>query len=42
MLLGLLAIAVMLVAPGGLWSLIAQRFDLQVFPIRRRLTTLDK
>jgi branched-chain amino acid transport system permease protein len=42
MLLGLLAIAVMLVAPGGLWSLIAQRFDLQVFPVRRRLTTLDK
>jgi branched-chain amino acid transport system permease protein len=42
MLLGLLAIAVMLVAPGGLWSLIAQRFDLQLFPIRRRLTATKK
>jgi len=38
MLLGLLAIAVMLMSPGGLWGLIAERFDLQVFPIRRRLT----
>ncbi len=42
MLLGLLAIVVMLVAPGGLWSLVAQRFDLQLFPIRRRLITPDK
>ena len=41
MLLGLLAIAVMLVAPGGLWSLIARRFDLQIFPVRRRLTVSD-
>jgi branched-chain amino acid transport system permease protein len=38
MLLGALAIAVMLVAPGGIWGLVAQRFDLQLFPIRRRLT----
>jgi branched-chain amino acid transport system permease protein len=38
MLLGVLAIAVMLVSPGGLWGLVAQRFDLQLFPIRRRLT----
>jgi len=38
MLLGLIAIAVMLIAPGGLWGLIARRFDLELFPIRRRLT----
>jgi branched-chain amino acid transport system permease protein len=37
MLLGLLAIAVMLVAPGGLWGTLAQRFDLHLFPVRRRL-----
>ena len=28
---------VMLVAPGGLWGFVAQRFDLQIFPVRRRL-----
>jgi branched-chain amino acid transport system permease protein len=39
MLLGALAIAVMLVAPGGIWGLVAQRFDLQLFPVRRRLRT---
>jgi branched-chain amino acid transport system permease protein len=39
MLLGLLAIAVMLLSPGGIWGLITQRFELQIFPIRRRLTT---
>jgi branched-chain amino acid transport system permease protein len=38
MLLGLIAIAVMLVSPGGIWGLISRRFDLQLFPIRRRLT----
>ncbi|MGH6924534.1 MAG: branched-chain amino acid ABC transporter permease [Propylenella sp.] len=38
MLLGAIAIAIMLVAPGGIWGLVAQRFDLQLFPIRRRLT----
>jgi branched-chain amino acid transport system permease protein len=37
MLLGLIAIVVMLASPGGLWGLIAQRFDLEIFPIRRRL-----
>jgi predicted esterase len=35
--LGLLAIVVMLVAPRGLWGLFAQRFDLQIFPVRRPL-----
>jgi branched-chain amino acid transport system permease protein len=35
--LGLLAIAVMLVAPQGLWGLIADRAGIEVFPVRRRL-----
>ncbi len=39
MLLGALAIAVMLIAPGGIWGLVTQRFDLQIFPVRRRLRT---
>jgi branched-chain amino acid transport system permease protein len=38
-LLGALGIATMLVAPRGLWGLIAARFDLELFPIRRRLVT---
>ena len=37
MILGGLAVAVMLVAPGGLWHLIADRFDVRLFPVRRRL-----
>ena len=37
MMLGALAILIMLVAPGGLWGFVAQRFDLQIFPVRRRL-----
>ena len=37
MLLGGLAIVIMLVAPGGIWGFVAQRFDLQIFPVRRRL-----
>jgi branched-chain amino acid transport system permease protein len=36
MLLGGLAIAIMLIAPGGIWGFVAQRFDLQIFPVRRR------
>ena len=35
--LGLIAIAVMLFAPKGLWGLISARTDLHLFPIRRRL-----
>ena len=35
--LGLIGIAVMLFAPRGLWGLISERFDLHLFPIRRRL-----
>jgi len=39
MLMGAIAIAVMLKAPFGLWGYIAQRFDLQLFPVGRRLVT---
>jgi branched-chain amino acid transport system permease protein len=37
MLLGALAIVVMLFFPKGLWGTLAERFDLHLFPIRRRL-----
>ena len=36
--LGALAALVMLVAPKGLWGLVAERFDLQLFPLRRRFS----
>ncbi|MGR3502539.1 branched-chain amino acid ABC transporter permease [Pseudaestuariivita sp.] len=36
--LGVLAIAIMLVAPRGLWGLLSERTGLHFFPIRRRLT----
>jgi branched-chain amino acid transport system permease protein len=35
--LGLLAIAIMLIAPRGLWGLISERTGLHLFPIRRTL-----
>ena len=38
-LLGTLGILIMLFAPRGLWGLIAERHDLTLFPIRRRLVT---
>jgi branched-chain amino acid transport system permease protein len=37
MALGALAAGVMLVAPRGLWGYLAERFDVQIFPLRRRL-----
>jgi branched-chain amino acid transport system permease protein len=37
LILGLVAIAVMLKAPKGLWGLIADRLGWQVFPLERRL-----
>jgi branched-chain amino acid transport system permease protein len=37
LLLGAIAIAVMLKAPKGLWGLVADRFDWQIFPLQRRL-----
>jgi branched-chain amino acid transport system permease protein len=36
-LLGTLGILVMLLAPKGLWGLVAERYDLTLFPTRRRL-----
>lgn len=38
MTLGILAIAVMLIAPRGIWGLVSERTGLQFFPIRRRLS----
>jgi branched-chain amino acid transport system permease protein len=37
LILGVVAIAVMLKAPKGIWGLIADRFGWQVFPLERRL-----
>lgn len=37
LILGVVAIAVMLWAPKGLWGLIADRFGWQLFPLQRRL-----
>jgi branched-chain amino acid transport system permease protein len=37
MLLGALAIGLMLFAPAGVWGVIARRFDISLFPERRRL-----
>jgi branched-chain amino acid transport system permease protein len=36
-LLGLIAIAIMLKAPSGIWGWVVQRYDLQLFPVGRRL-----
>jgi branched-chain amino acid transport system permease protein len=41
LILGVVAIAVMLKAPKGLWGLVADRFGWQVFPLQRRLV-LDR
>ena len=35
--LGLLAIAIMLKAPKGVWGLIRSRFDLELFPLSYRV-----
>ena len=40
MTLGLIAIAVMLCAPKGLWGLISARSGLHLFPVRRKLVGL--
>ena len=40
-LLGTLGILVMLFAPRGLWGLLAERYDLTLFPTRRRLIIED-
>jgi branched-chain amino acid transport system permease protein len=41
MTLGLIAIAVMLFAPRGLWGLLSDRTGLHLFPVQRRLVGLD-
>jgi len=42
LILGVVAIAVMLKAPKGLWGLIADRYGWQVFPLQRRLVMDDR
>jgi len=39
--LGLLAVVIMLVAPQGLWGVIARPLGLQLFPVQRRLRLLE-
>jgi branched-chain amino acid transport system permease protein len=41
-LLGALAILLMLFAPTGVWGMISRRFDISLFPVRRRLVAPDK
>jgi len=38
MLMGAIAIVVMLKAPFGIWGWVLQKYDLQLFPVSRRLT----
>jgi branched-chain amino acid transport system permease protein len=42
LMLGLVAIAVMLWAPKGLWGLVVERFGWQVFPLERRVVLDDR
>jgi branched-chain amino acid transport system permease protein len=39
-LLGVIAIVVMLKAPSGIWGWVIQRYNLQLFPVSRRLVFL--
>jgi branched-chain amino acid transport system permease protein len=39
--MGVIAVAIMLKAPGGVWGLISARYDLHLFPVSRRLTHGD-
>jgi branched-chain amino acid transport system permease protein len=41
-LLGALGILVMLFAPRGLWGLVAERYDLTLFPTRRQLHSIER
>jgi branched-chain amino acid transport system permease protein len=41
LILGALAIAIMLVAPKGIWGYISQRFDISLFPVGYRITWKD-
>jgi branched-chain amino acid transport system permease protein len=41
-LLGILAVVAMLRFPQGLWGLVAERFNLHVFPLQRRVQVRDR
>ena len=41
LILGAFAILVMLKAPKGLWGLVVDRFGWQIFPLQRRVITVD-
>jgi branched-chain amino acid transport system permease protein len=41
-LLGGLGVATMLFAPKGIWGFVVERWNLQLFPVRRRLVATDK
>ena len=38
-LLGSLAVCAMLVYPRGLWGLVAERWDVRLFPLERRVVS---
>ncbi|MEZ5889366.1 MAG: hypothetical protein R3D52_03335 [Xanthobacteraceae bacterium] len=40
--LGAVAIAVMLIAPKGLWGFVADRFGWQMFPLARHVVRLGR
>ncbi len=42
MVLGVVAIAIMLKAPNGIWGLIRSRFDLELFPLSYRVKPTRK
>jgi len=39
--LGTLTMAVMLVAPGGIWGLFTRRVPVHLFPLQRRVRRID-
>ncbi|MEO1224460.1 MAG: branched-chain amino acid ABC transporter permease [Pseudomonadota bacterium] len=41
MLLGAVAVVIMLLAPRGLWGLLTDRWDIQLFPVRRALVVKE-
>ena len=42
MMLGAVAIVVMLKAPKGIWGLVVEKLDWQIFPLQRRVVRLPK
>lgn len=36
--MGVIAVAMMMLAPRGVWGLIVDRYNIQIFPVQRRLT----